>query len=55
LEKILFLCKIAKSTLESFFAYKTRKDRRQFWEDRIFKLPERWRKVVEKSDEYIIE
>jgi len=31
--------------LEEFFAYKTRK----FWEDGIFKLPERWRKVVEKK------
>jgi len=27
---------------------------RKFWEDGIFKLPERWRKVVEKNGEYII-
>jgi len=40
-----------KKHLEKFFAYKIRK----FWEDGIFKLPERWRKVVEKNGEYIIE
>jgi len=40
-----------KKHLEEFFAYKTRK----FWEDGIFKLLERWRKVVEKNCEYIIE
>jgi len=40
-----------KKHLEEFFVYKTRK----FWEDGIFKLPERWCKVVEKSGEYIIE
>jgi len=40
-----------KKHLEEFFAYKTRK----FWEDGNFKLPERWRKVVEKNGEYIIE
>jgi len=49
LEKISLLWKIAKSTLKSY--YKTRK----FWEDGIFKLPERWRKIVKKNDEYIIE
>jgi len=43
--KILLLKKISsledcKKHLEKFFAYKTRK----FWEDGIFKLPERWRK-----------
>jgi len=36
---------------QEFFAYKTRK----LWEDGIFKLPERWRKVFEKNGEYIIE
>jgi len=44
-----------KKYLEEFFAYKTRK----FWEDGIFKLPERWHNVVEKNEyiigEYIIE
>jgi len=40
-----------KKHLEEFFAYKTRK----FWEDGILKLSERWRKVVEKIGEYIIE
>jgi len=40
-----------KKHLEKFFAYKTRKS----WEDGIFKLPERWRQVVEKNGEYIIE
>jgi len=48
--KILLL-EITSLDLEVFFAYKTRK----FWEDGIFKLPERWRKVVEKNGEYIIE
>jgi len=46
LEKILLLWK----KHEEFFAYKTKK----FWEDKIFKLPER-HKVVEKNGEYIIE
>jgi len=40
-----------KKHLEEFLAYKTRK----VWEDGIFKLPERWYKVVEKNSEYIIE
>jgi len=40
-----------KKHVEEFSAYKTRK----FWEDEIFKLPERWRKVVEENSEYIIE
>jgi len=40
-----------KKHLEKFFAYKTKK----FWEDGIFKLHERWRKVIEKNGEYIIE
>jgi len=40
-----------KKHLEEFFAYKTRK----FWKDGIFKLPEKWRKVVEKNGKYIIE
>jgi len=39
-----------KKHLEEFVAYKTGK----FWEDEIFKL-QRWRKVVEKNGEYIIE
>jgi len=39
-----------KKHLEKFFAYKTKK----FWEGGIFKLPERWHKVVEKNGEYII-
>jgi len=36
-----------KKHLEEFFAYKISK----FWEDGIFKLPEKWRKVVEKNGE----
>jgi len=43
--------KDCKKHLEEFFAYKIRK----FWENGIFKMPERWRKVVEKNSEYIIE
>jgi len=34
-----------KKHLKEFFAYKTRK----FWEDEIFKLPERWRKLLKKN------
>jgi len=44
LEKLTSL-EDCKKHLEEFFAYKTRK----FWEDGIFKLPEKWRKVVEKK------
>jgi len=43
-----------KKYLEEFFAYKTRKGG-IFWKDGIFKLPEKWRKVVEKNGEYIFE
>jgi len=37
--------KDCKKHLEEFFAYKTRK----VWKDGIFKLPERWCKIVEKN------
>jgi len=39
-----------KNHLEKFFAEKLER----FWKDGIFKLPERWRKVVEQNDTYII-
>jgi len=44
-----FTLEDCKKHLEEFFAYKIRK----FWENGI--LPKRWRKVVEKNGEYIIE
>jgi len=39
-----------KNYLEKFFAEKPEK----FWKDGIFKLPERWRKIVEQNGTYII-
>jgi len=39
-----------KNHLEKFFAEKPKR----FWKDRIFKLPERWKKVVEQNGTYII-
>ena len=39
-----------KRHLEQFFA---QKDKKQFWEDGIMKLPETWQKVVEQNGEYI--
>jgi len=39
-----------KNYLEKFFAEKPER----FWKDGIFKLPERWRKVVEQNGTYII-
>ncbi|KOC70126.1 Histone-lysine N-methyltransferase SETMAR [Habropoda laboriosa] len=39
-----------KNHIEKFFAEKSEK----FWKDGIFKLPERWRKVVEQNGTYII-
>ncbi|XP_018046256.1 PREDICTED: histone-lysine N-methyltransferase SETMAR-like [Atta colombica] len=39
-----------KNHLEKFFAEKPER----FWKDGIFKLPERWRKVVEQNGTYII-
>ncbi|XP_012060168.1 PREDICTED: histone-lysine N-methyltransferase SETMAR-like [Atta cephalotes] len=39
-----------KNHLEKFFAEKPER----FWKDGIFKLPERWRKVVEQKGTYII-
>jgi len=36
--------------LEKFFAEKPER----FWKDEIFKLPERWRKIVEQNGTYII-
>jgi len=51
IEKNVTPLKDYKKHLEQFFVYKTRK----FWEDEIFKLSERWRKVVEKNGKYIIE
>ncbi|KOX74648.1 Histone-lysine N-methyltransferase SETMAR, partial [Melipona quadrifasciata] len=40
-----------KNQLEKFFITKFEK----FWKDGIFKLYERWRKIVEQNGEYIIE
>ena len=40
-----------KRHLEQFFAQKDKK----FWEDGIMKLPEKWQKVVEQKDEYIVQ
>ena len=39
-----------KNHLEKFFAEKPER----FWKDGIFKLPERWRKIVEQNGIYII-
>ena len=39
-----------KNDLDKFFAEKPQK----FWEDGIFKLPKRWKKVVEQNGTYII-
>jgi len=39
-----------KNHLEKFFTEKPER----FWKDGIFKLPERWRKVVEQNSTYII-
>ena len=41
---------VEKNHLEKFFAEKSER----FWKDGIFKLPERWRKVVEQNSIYII-
>jgi len=44
-----------KNHLEKFFAEKPGKPSlKRFWKDRIFKLSERWRKVVEQNGTYII-
>ena len=40
-----------KRHLEQFFAQKNKK----FWEDGIMKLPEKWQKVVEQKDEYVVQ
>ena len=40
-----------KRHLEQFFAQKDKK----FWEDGIMKLPEKWQKVVEQKDEYVVQ
>ena len=28
---------------------------KKFWEHRIMKLPEKWQKVVEQNDEYVVQ
>ena len=40
-----------KRHLEQFLAQKDNK----FWEDGIMKLPEKWQKVVEQNDEYVVQ
>ena len=49
-EKISIPWKTAKG-MEQFFAQKDK----QFWEDRIMKLSERWQKVVEQNGEYVVQ
>ena len=40
-----------KRHLEEFFAQKDKK----FWEDRIMKLPGKWKKVVKQKGEYVVQ
>ena len=40
-----------KRHLKQFFAQKDK----NFWEDRIMKLPKKWQKVVEQKDEYVVQ
>ena len=42
---------MCKRYLEQVF---TKKDK-MFWEDGIMKLPEKWQKVVEQNDEYVVQ
>ena len=49
MEKASILVEV-KNHLEKFFAEKPER----FWKDGIFKLPERWRKVIKQNGTYII-
>ena len=40
-----------KDQIEKFFTEKSER----FWKNGIFKLPERWRKIVEQNGTYIIQ
>ena len=50
MEKLQLFSRDKKNHLEKFFAEKPER----FWKDGIFKLPERWRKIVEQNGIYII-
>ena len=45
--KISIPCKTVKDSLEQFFVQNNIK----FWEDEIMKLPEKWQKVLEQSND----
>ena len=49
--KIFSSLEDCKRHLDQFFAQKNKK----FWEDGIMKLPEKWQKIVEQKDEYVVQ